>query len=37
MPPVYQMAYFPVAQYEAVWAQGLLNATCYRDHDDYRR
>lgn len=37
MPPVYQMAYFPVAQYEAAWAQGLLNATSYRDHGDYRR
>ncbi len=31
------MAYFPPEQYEAAWAQGLLNATSYRDHGDYRR
>src|SRR5439155_1566058 len=24
-------------QYEQAWAQGLLNATSYRDHGDYRR
>src|SRR5947208_1793921 len=34
---VYQMAYFPPDQYEQAWAQGLLNATSYRDHGDYRR
>jgi hypothetical protein len=34
---VYQMAYFPPEQYEAAWVQGLLNATSYRDHGDYRR
>src|SRR6266511_509471 len=34
---VYQMAYFPPAEYEAAWAHGLLNATSYRDHADYRR
>jgi len=34
---LYQMAYFPPAQYEEAWAQGLLNATSYRDHPDYRR
>jgi Plasmid pRiA4b ORF-3-like protein/SEC-C motif len=34
---VYQMAYFPAAEYEAAWANGLLNATNYRDHADYRR
>jgi hypothetical protein len=34
---VYQMAYFPPAEYEAAWAHGLLNATSYRDHTDYRR
>jgi Uncharacterized protein conserved in bacteria len=34
---VYQIAYFPPAEYEAAWAHGLLNATNYRDHADYRR
>jgi Plasmid pRiA4b ORF-3-like protein/SEC-C motif len=34
---VYQMAYFPPAEYEAAWAHRLLNATSYRDHADYRR
>jgi Plasmid pRiA4b ORF-3-like protein/SEC-C motif len=34
---VYQMAYFPPAQYEAAWDAGLLNATSYREHGDYRR
>jgi Plasmid pRiA4b ORF-3-like protein/SEC-C motif len=34
---VYPMAYFPPAEYEAAWAHGLLNATNYRDHADYRR
>ena len=34
---VYQMAYFLPAQYEAAWERGLLNATSYRDHGDYRR
>jgi hypothetical protein len=34
---VYQMAYFLPEQYEAAWEQGLLNATSYRDHGDYRR
>lgn len=37
MPPVYQMAYFPPEQYEAAWTHGVLNATSYRDHGDYRR
>jgi hypothetical protein len=32
---VYQMAYFPPAEYEAAWAHGMLNATSYRDHADY--
>jgi hypothetical protein len=32
-----QMGYFPAAEYEAAWAHGLLNATNYRDHTDYRR
>jgi hypothetical protein len=31
------MAYFPPAEYEAAWSHGLLNATSYRDHADYRR
>lgn len=35
--PVLQMAYFPPAEYEAAWAHGLLDATNYRDHTDYRR
>ncbi|WP_432981263.1 IS1096 element passenger TnpR family protein [Dactylosporangium sp. CA-233914] len=34
---VYQMAYFPPAEYEAAWSHGLLNATSYRRHADYRR
>jgi hypothetical protein len=34
---VYQMAYFLPEQYEAAWERGLLNATSYRDHGDYRR
>lgn len=34
---VYQMAYFLPEQYEAAWERGLLNATNYRDHGDYRR
>jgi hypothetical protein len=34
---VYQMAYFPPVEYAAAWARGLLNATNYRDHADYRR
>jgi hypothetical protein len=34
---VYQVAYFPPAEYPAAWAHGLLNATSYRDHTDYRR
>lgn len=36
-PVVYQMAYFPPDEYEHAWAQGLLDATSYRDHRDYRR
>jgi hypothetical protein len=35
--PVFQMAYFLPAEYEAAWAHGLLDATSYRDHTDYRR
>lgn len=34
---VSQMAYFPPAQYAEAWARGLLDATDYRDHADYRR
>jgi hypothetical protein len=34
---VYQMAYLLPEQYEAAWERGLLNATSYRDHGDYRR
>jgi hypothetical protein len=34
---VHQMAYFPAAAYEQVWEHGLLDATNYRDHADYRR
>jgi hypothetical protein len=41
MPPpqltIPQMAYFPSAQYAEAWAHGLLDATNYRDHADYRR
>ena len=36
-PSVYQMAYFPPDEYEHAWALGLLAATNYRDHGDYRR
>jgi hypothetical protein len=34
---VYQMAYFPAAAYEQAWELGLLDASMYRDHADYRR
>lgn len=34
---VHQMAYFPPAAYEQAWERGLLDATSFRDHADYRR
>ena len=34
---LYQMAYFLPEQYEAAWERGLLNATSFRNHGDYRR
>jgi len=34
---VRQMAYFPPSAYEQAWERGLLDATNYRDHADYRR